>query len=177
MSRVRVLMRQLRELKNDAVWKSTLHNESTLDAWEVMLTAESFDDNGCRELAKEIRAYAERQNKPPHVKLLIQFGEEYPREPPFVRVVYPRFVQHTGHVTIGGSLCTPVLTSQAWDSNMTIVALLMHIQTTMIEGKGRVDLYERHEYTQEEAMSAYLRVASDHEWPVPIKWTEKSGKK
>jgi hypothetical protein len=27
--------------------------------------------------------------------------QEYPNMPPFIRVVYPRFHQYTGHITIG----------------------------------------------------------------------------
>lgn len=31
------------------------------------------------------------------------FVQEYPNLPPFIRVVYPRFHQYTGHITIGTS--------------------------------------------------------------------------
>jgi len=42
------------------------------------------------------------------VELEMRFSEHYPFRPPFVRVVRPRFKFHTGHVTIGGSICMEI---------------------------------------------------------------------
>jgi len=39
---------------------------------------------------------------------------DYPVDPPFVRVVRPRFAFHSGHVTIGGSICMELLTRSGW---------------------------------------------------------------
>ena len=43
-----------------------------------------------------------------------------PAQPPYVRVIRPRFVYRTGHVTIGGSICTEMLTSAGWSPTMTM---------------------------------------------------------
>lgn len=40
----------------------------------------------------------------------VVFPGTYPSLPPFMRVVYPRFHQYTGHITIGGSVCIKDLT-------------------------------------------------------------------
>jgi hypothetical protein len=37
-----------------------------------------------------------------------------PFSPPFIRVVEPRFAFHTGHVTIGGSICMELLTRRSF---------------------------------------------------------------
>jgi ubiquitin-conjugating enzyme E2 Q len=47
------------------------------------------------------------------VLLEIRFPPDFPWQPPFIRVVAPRFAFHTGHVTVGGSICMELLTS-AW---------------------------------------------------------------
>ena len=43
------------------------------------------------------------------IKLAITFPKGYPFDPPFIRVVEPRFAFHSGHVTIGGSICAEYL--------------------------------------------------------------------
>ena len=46
----------------------------------------------------------------PQIKFEMLFTINFPVSPPFLRVVYPRFQQYTGHITVGGSICTPILT-------------------------------------------------------------------
>ena len=41
----------------------------------------------------------------------LTFPQAYPQEPPFLRVVSPRCVWYTGHVTAGGAICLEVLTN------------------------------------------------------------------
>ena len=41
----------------------------------------------------------------------VTFPQNYPQEPPFLRVVSPRCVWYTGHVTAGGAICLEVLTN------------------------------------------------------------------
>lgn len=40
------------------------------------------------------------------------FPPNFPFAPPFIRVIRPRFMFRTGHVTIGGSICTEMLTNK-----------------------------------------------------------------
>lgn len=102
----------------------------------------------------------------PGVHLKLKFPPNFPKSPPFVRVVFPRFMQWTGHVTIGGSMCTETLTMTGWDSKMTPIALLLHLQQNIIEGNGRINISAPFDYTEREAEEAYKRVANDHGWKI-----------
>jgi len=101
----------------------------------------------------------------PGIRLKLRFPPNFPASPPFVRVVYPRFQQWTGHVTIGGSMCTETLTKSGWEPKMTPVALLLHLKS-LIESNGRLDLHAAYDYTEKEAEEAFNRVANDHGWKV-----------
>jgi len=50
----------------------------------------------------------------------IQFPADYPFSPPFCRIIRPRFEFHTGHVTIGGSICMELLTRKGWSPENTV---------------------------------------------------------
>ena len=50
----------------------------------------------------------------PVVHMEMKFPKDYPMNPPFVRVIRPRFKFLTGHVTIGGSVCMQLLTRSGW---------------------------------------------------------------
>jgi hypothetical protein len=49
-----------------------------------------------------------------HITLHVTFPPNFPFSPPFIRVVRPRFAFRTGHVTVGGSICTLMLTNDGW---------------------------------------------------------------
>jgi ubiquitin-protein ligase len=116
-----------------------------------------------------LEVHGQRYGREPEVKLEIVIPSEYPSSPPFVYVVYPRFAFHTGHVTVGGSICTEMLTSEGWDMNMTLESLTLALWTNLIEGKAQVmndpDMHHpvpHAEYTEAEARSAYTRVVEHH---------------
>ena len=50
------------------------------------------------------------------VELEVKFPATFPFEPPFVRVLLPWFKMHSGHVTVGGSICMEFLTASGWSS-------------------------------------------------------------
>jgi ubiquitin-protein ligase len=98
------------------------------------------------------------------IKLAMRFPAEYPFKPPFIRIVNPRFVFRTGRVTVGGSICTQVLTEEGWNPTFNIESLLVSIraQITDPEANARIDLNNRNDYTEEEALAAFSRVAAQH---------------
>lgn len=118
--------------------------------------------------------------------LLIQFPMTYPRDPPFIRVISPRFMFHTGHVTIGGygpififndslnthfyrSLCIETLvntgTPTGWQPSMSIWSILVQCKQLMVDGNARIDFRNlQRPYTLQEAKSAFTRVAGQHGW-------------
>jgi ubiquitin-protein ligase len=81
----------------------------------------------------------------------LTFPQAYPQEPPFLRVVSPRCVWYTGHVTAGGAICLEVLTNtgsaNGWRSDYcaeSIVQIaimnMLHCESVMIRtasGGGR----------------------------------------
>lgn len=98
------------------------------------------------------------------IELRVAFPSAYPSQPPYVRVVRPRFVYRTGHVTIGGSICTEVLTSAGWSSTMTIESVLIGIRTNMLVGGARLDPRNKHDYSEMEAREAFNRMVREHGW-------------
>ena len=50
----------------------------------------------------------------------VVFPPDYPFAPPFIRVLRPRFAYRTGHVTLGGSICTQLLTRSGWSPFNTL---------------------------------------------------------
>ena len=99
------------------------------------------------------------------VLLELRFPPDYPTHPPFVRVLAPRFVMHTGHVTVGGSICTELLTSGGWCAGTKVDTLLEVIRVLLVEGGGRVDMQRAHHtYGYAEARAAFGRVARQHGW-------------
>jgi len=102
--------------------------------------------------------------KQKHLLLHIRFPPTYPFNPPFVRVVRPRFAFRTGHVTIGGSICTELLTNKGWTPANTVEAVIMSIRAQFMEGGARLDLQNKTDYTEREAQEAFTRMVRTHGW-------------
>lgn len=103
------------------------------------------------------------------VELEVKFPSTFPFEPPFVRVVSPRFKMHSGHVTVGGSICMELLTASGWSPACNFESLLVQVVMAFVEGEGRLDLkkasvHGKHEYQESEAREAFQRAARAHGW-------------
>ena len=98
------------------------------------------------------------------IDLAVSFPSSYPAAPPYIRVLRPRFAFRTGHVTIGGSICTEMLTSSGWSSTMTVEAVLIGIRTNMLTGGARLDLRNKTDYSEHEARDAFNRMKREHGW-------------
>lgn len=98
------------------------------------------------------------------IKLELTFPKDYPFSPPFIRVREPRFQFHTGHVTIGGSICMQALTKSGWSSAFDCESILVQIRTEMMAGGARLDPHNQTPYTVHEAQAAFDRVAAQHGW-------------
>merc|ERR1712032_576420 len=91
----------------------------------------------------------------------VLFPDTYPMSPPFIRVVRPRFQMHTGHITIGGSICMQLLTPSGWLPSVSLENVFVCIRSEMIEGGGHLDFANGlKDYTPAEAKEAFNRVAS-----------------
>jgi ubiquitin-protein ligase len=113
---------------------------------------------------KELIAQDLLKLKQKAIVLHITFPSTYPFNPPFCRVIKPRFAFHTGHVTIGGSICTELLTNKGWTSANTIEAVVVSIRAQFLEGGARLDMHNKREYTEQEAKEAFKRMVQTHGW-------------
>jgi len=100
----------------------------------------------------------------PAVVMEVLFPDTYPMAPPFIRVIRPRFQMHSGHVTIGGSICMQLLTPSGWLPSVSLENVFVSIRSEMVEGNGRLDFSNNRDYTKEEAKEAFNRVASRYGW-------------
>jgi len=99
------------------------------------------------------------------IEIEIRFPDNYPFSPPFLRVVGPRFLHLTGHITISGSWCNELLTEKGWSPACSIDTIIAVFITELLEGGGRIDPLKYHvKYTYEEAKADFIRVARSHGW-------------
>jgi ubiquitin-protein ligase len=99
------------------------------------------------------------------IELEITFKENYPIAPPFIRVVYPHFKFHSGHVTVGGSFCMEMLTNQGWSATFSIENVITQIKSALVDGNGEIDEVKyKQRYSMDEAQDAFKRVLATHKW-------------
>ena len=133
--------------------------------WTLTLPSASFVEDA-PELFNDLEIYASRYEKKAEVIMEIDFPDDFPTIPPFVRVVSPRFAYRKGHVTVGGSLCTEILTTSGW-RNIGCIQLILVLHNLLIDGGGRLDLSSPHvnkPYSFEEAQTAFKRNLEEHGW-------------
>lgn len=126
-------------------------------------TIEMFDFEKGTALAKDMEQVSKRTGKAA-VELTMKFPAEYPWKPPFIRVVRPRFAFRTGRVTVGGSICTQLLTDDGWKPIYDIESIIETIrqQITDPESGAKIDHSNTSDYTESEAREAFQRVAAYH---------------
>jgi ubiquitin-conjugating enzyme E2 Q len=132
---------------------------TNLFQWDVTF----FDFDKDTPLYKDVQEYKKRTGKD-HLEFSLEFPPSYPFAPPFIRAVRPRFQFHTGHITIGGSVCMQLLTASGWTAANSIESVLISIRAEITSGGGRLDLSNTADYTEGEARAAFQRVAQHHGW-------------
>ena len=111
------------------------------------------------------------------IVLEIRFGATYPMEPPFVRVIRPRFLPFMngggGHVTAGGALCMELLTNSGWSAVSSIESVLLQVRMAVMSQDPKPARLMRGEngewgdYGVGEAIDAYERACRTHGWKFP----------
>ncbi len=119
------------------------------------------------------------------IVLEIRYGASYPMEPPFVRVIRPRFLPFMqgggGHVTAGGALCMELLTNSGWSAVSTIESVLLQVRMAIMsadpkparlihmgqELTGPLKGWGDTDYGVVEAVDAYERACKMHGWKFP----------
>lgn len=142
-------------------------DESNFTRWTVGIPCETL--TSCK-LQRQLNVWASKTKHAAVLQLEIIFPDEFPSFVPSVRVVRPRFKWRTGHVTIGGSFCTELLTNQGW-REMTVDALLRTIVVMLHDGDAQIQLVpDAHcscplvDYSREEAAFADQRAKAVHGW-------------
>ncbi|CAG7554842.1 unnamed protein product [Fusarium equiseti] len=107
----------------------------------------------------------------------VRFGASFPISPPFVRVIRPRFVPFAqgggGHVTMGGSICSELLTNSGWSPALSLEKVFLEVRMNLCEKDppARLERFERamnaQDYNVFEAIDAYRRAATSHGWQIP----------
>jgi len=136
---------------------------SNMYVWLIYVDTKHFDLSA--ELKRDFDKYRKTCKRPEEIVFESRFDTNYPRTPPFLRVVSPRFAFHTGHITIGGSICTESLTRTGWTPTRTLESVLVEVISNMMVGNARLDGRQMgYDYTLGEAQEAFNRVSRQHGW-------------
>lgn len=101
------LCKIMSEDNDEAGFKIKPSDEDCMDKWTVQLFKFDEDSN----LAKDMKVLGLT-----NIELEFAFPDQYPFEPPFVRVLRPRFKRQTGFV-MNGALCMELLTKVCANPN------------------------------------------------------------
>ena len=165
------LMKELRDIfrsdnYRNGMYEVELINDSLYD-WNVRLFKVDPDSN----LYKDLQLIKQQQEGKGYILLNFTFKDNFPFEPPFVRVVEPIIVG--GYVLSGGAMCMELLTKQGWSSAYCIESVLLQIAATLVKGKARVDFQSKtHTYSLARAQYAFKSLQQLHEkngWYTPPK--------
>jgi len=114
--------------------------------WHVQLMNFDKEDSLYHELKKRkidsillVRVMRQISTRISHLFQDLSFPFDYPNNPPFVRVIRPRFAFRTGHVTVGGSICMEVLTSSGWLPSNDVESVIVQIRAEMNGGGAKLD--------------------------------------
>ncbi|XP_063494788.1 ubiquitin-conjugating enzyme E2 Q2 isoform X2 [Symphalangus syndactylus] len=129
------LMKELRDIYRSQSYKTGIYsvelvNDSLYD-WHVKLQKVDPDSP----LHSDLQILKEKEGIE-YILLNFSFKDNFPFDPPFVRVVLP--VLSGGYVLGGGALCMELLTKQGWSSAYSIESVIMQINATLVKGKARV---------------------------------------
>lgn len=105
------LYRIMNQETEEAGFSIAPKSEDNMDHWIIKLFM--FDDDS--NLAKDMLVLGFE-----HIELEMTFPDQYPFEPPFVRVVRPRFKRQTGFV-MNGALCMELLTKVRTSYRMPLI--------------------------------------------------------
>lgn len=104
-------------------------SEDCMDSWTIKLF--QFDEDS--KLAQDMKVLSV-----PYIELEMNFPDQYPFEPPFVRVTQPRFRRQTGFV-MNGALCMELLTKDGWNPINDIESVIVSIRSLLVVGDGRLE--------------------------------------
>ena len=151
-------------------YKFDLPDEDDINKWLVSVSRKAFfDTDPSVALSAQTPLYQDMvASGVEYINFEITLPDDYPLSPPFIRIITPRFVHLTGHITIGGSICSELLMKQNWVPTLSILKVMIIVCHNMVDGGARLDRGPGllRPYTFTEAESAYNRMIRTHgtEW-------------
>ncbi|ODM86862.1 Ubiquitin-conjugating enzyme E2 Q2 [Orchesella cincta] len=163
------LMKELRDVFRSDTFKNEVYTVDLVDdnlyQWKIKLKGVDKDS----QLYADLLTLKAKEGKD-FIELDMHFKENFPFEPPFVRVVHP--VINGGYVMSGGSICMELLTKNGWSSAYAVESVIMQIAATLVKGKARIYFGENRQYTLARAQQSHKAVTQIHEasgWHTPPK--------
>ncbi|XP_039278570.1 ubiquitin-conjugating enzyme E2Q-like protein 1 [Nilaparvata lugens] len=129
--RTRRLMKELKDIqrssdRTDHIFTVELINDNLFE-WHIRL----YRIDAESDLAADMRELGVAC-----ISLHLLFPDNFPFEPPFMRVVSPRIEK--GFVMEGGAICMELLTPRGWASAYTVEAIVMQFAASLVKGQGRI---------------------------------------
>lgn len=162
------LMKELRDIFRSDNYKNGMYTidlvNDSLYEWNVKI----FKVDPDSQLYQDLITFKTKEDKD-HISFNFTFKENFPFEPPFVRICYP--VISGGFVLSGGAICMELLTKQGWSSAYCIESVILQIAATLVKGNARIDFNTRvHSYSLARAQCSFRSLSQMHEkngWYTP----------
>lgn len=164
------LMKELRDIYRSDSFKKGIYsvdlvNESLYE-WNIRLKKVDEDSS----LHKDLQTFKEKEGRD-HILLNFTFKDNFPYEPPFVRVINP--VLQGGYVLGGGAICMELLTNQGWNVAYSLENVILQIAATLVKGKARIQFgSSKSQYSLVRAQQSFKSLVQIHEkngWFTPPK--------
>eukprot|EP01080_Neovahlkampfia_damariscottae_P006686 gene6686-10851_t len=110
-----------------------------------------------KSLHSDLAAYSKKYKTTESMTVEIYFTSNYPKEPPFVRVLSPRLQYLTGNVTFGGSFISVPALGETYSPVIDVYSIIQSVRQTLINGKARIDMKISQPYEKKVAMRAFVR--------------------
>jgi len=162
------LMKELRDIFRSDNYKNEMYTidlvNDSLYEWNIKI----FKVDPDSQLYQDLITFKTKEDKD-HISLSFTFKDNFPFEPPFVRICYP--VIQGGFVLSGGAICMELLTKQGWSSAYCIESVILQIAATLVKGNARIDFNSRvHSYSMARAQCSFRSLSQMHEkngWYTP----------
>lgn len=149
------LVREFVKLKNNNIGYTINVNKNDLTLWNLSLNQFDEQYNICKDMIK---------HNINEMVLEMRFSGDYPMSPPFIRIIRPRILPLTGHITSHGVIYMELLTKSGWSPACSIETLLVTIKSEIIEGDGRLDMTNTNDYDYNDAKQSFVNMCKIHKW-------------
>ncbi|KAK6056779.1 ubiquitin--protein ligase [Cooperia oncophora] len=154
------LMKEMRDIYKsehfkNGVYSIELRDGDNLYEWWVKLYKVDSDSA----LYSDLLTLA-TEHKQDHILFHFLFNENFPCDPPFVRLVSPTV--SNGYVLGGGAICMELLTKQGWSSAYSIESLILQIAATLVKGKARIQFEAKAQYSLARAQQSFKSLVQIH---------------